>query len=118
MPGPQYVTTAELAGLVGAGADPARLDTVCEVASRVVDHYYGTATVTAKLRPPAVPDGGPYPDVVREACLTIAADVWRRPTTPGGYFQVADYVGRLSQDPTSPVVALLNALGREAWPVA
>ncbi|HEY6416336.1 MAG TPA: hypothetical protein VIX41_08865 [Acidimicrobiales bacterium] len=118
MPEPTYVTPEDLTALVGSGADPARVERVCDTASRIVDHYYGAATVTAKLRQA---DGSPLdvvPSCVIEACLTIAVDVWRRPTTPGGYFQVADYVGRLSQDPTSPVVALLNALGREEWPIA
>ena len=50
--------------------------------------------------------------------MAIAVDVWRRPSTPGGYFQVADYVGRLSADPTSSVTVLLDSIGREAWPVA
>jgi hypothetical protein len=118
MPAPSYITPTDLAALVGQGADPARLDRVCTTASRVIDHYYGTATVDAVLRPPTVPDGGPYPAAVVEAALTVAADLWRRPTTPGGYFQVADYVGRLAQDPTSPVIALLDSVGRLEWPVA
>jgi hypothetical protein len=113
-----YVTTDQLKALVGAGADPARLDTVCVAASAVVDHYYGTVTVAAKLRQPDGTALAVVAPAVAEAALTIAADLWRRPTTPGGYFSVADYVGRLAQDPASSVVALLNALGREAWPVS
>ena len=118
MPDPSYCVPADLAPIVGGGADPARITRVIDAASRIVDHYYGSATVTARLRPPAVPEVGPYPSAVTEATVTIAADLWRRPTTPGGYFQVADYVGRLAQDPTSPVVALLDSLPRDAWPVA
>lgn len=107
-----YVTTDELAALVGA--DPANPDlaTVCADTSAVVDHYYGPVTVAAKLAAP------PWPDCVRRAALGIAGDLWRRPSTPGGYFAVRDYVGRLARDPTSPVQAELDALGRETWPIA
>jgi len=106
-----YVTTAELAELVGADPADPNLAVVVADASAVVDHYYGNATIAAKLAAP------PWPATVRRAALTIAGDLWRRPSTPGGYFQVRDYVGRLAQDPTSPVIAELNALGREAWPI-
>jgi hypothetical protein len=114
-PGPPrdpYVTTDELAELVGADPADPNLGVVCAEVSQVIDHYYGTATVTAKLIAP------PWPANVRRAALTIGGDLWRRPATPGGYFQVRDYVGRLAQDPTSPVMVELNALGREAWPIA
>lgn len=113
-----YLDASELAGVVGVPASDPRLARVVAATSQVIDHYYGTVTVAAKLR---LPDGSDLPTVpasVNEAALTIAVDVWRRTTTPGGYFAVADYVGRLAQDPTSAVGTLLNALGREAWPIA
>lgn len=106
-----YVTPAELAELVGADPADPNLEVVCDDVTQVVDHYYGTVTVAAKLVAP------PWPACVRRAALTIAGDLWRRPSTPGGYFQVRDYVGRLAQDPSSPVVVELQALGREAWPI-
>lgn len=114
----QYVAPAELAAVVGVPTDDPRLVRVVATTSQVVDHYYGTATVAAKLRNEDGSDLAAVPECVAEAALTIAVDVWRRPTTPGGYFAVADYVGRLAQDPTSSVVVLLNALGRESWPIA
>lgn len=113
-----YVTPAELAGYVGADPADPRVSRACVTASNIVDHYYGTVTVAARLRQPDGSDLATVPDAVAEAALTIGLDVWRRPTTPGGYFQVADYVGRLAQDPTAPVVVLLDSLGREAWPIA
>ena len=114
VPGPRahYADPAELAKLLGVAADDPRLERVCSATDTVIDSYYGADTVTAKL--PAEP----WPAVVVEAATAIAVDVWRRPSTPGGYFQVADYVGRLSRDPTDPVAVLLDALGRERWPVA
>ena len=114
-PGPPrepYVTTDELAELVGAAPDDPNLELVCADVTQVIDAYYGSMTVTAKLIAP------PWPANVRRAALSIAGDLWRRPSTPGGYFQVRDYVGRLAQDPTSPVIVELNALGRESWPIA
>ena len=114
VPGPRahYADPAELAKLLGVDVADPRLERVCSATDTVVDSYYGTATVSAKLVDP------PWPAVVVEAATTIAVDMWRRPSTPGGYFQVADYVGRLSKDPTEPVAILLDALGRESWPVA
>ena len=112
-PRPHYADPAELAKLLGVPVDDPRLERVCSATDAVVDSYYGAATVTAKL-----PADQPWPAVVVEAATTIAVDMWRRPSTPGGYFQVADYVGRLSKDPADPVAILLDALGRESWPVA
>ena len=116
----RYVTVEELAGLTGTAAGDPRLARVADTASAIIDHYYGTATVNARLRNPDGTDLAEVPATVAEAALTIAGDVWRRPTTPGGYFQITDYVGRLAQDPTSSVVALLNALpgGRVDWSIA
>lgn len=115
---PGYVDRAELARLVGSTADDERLGPVCDDTDMVVDHYYGSRTVAAKLRDT---DGNvidPVPACVARAALTIAVDLWRRPTLPGGYVQLTDYVGRLAQDPTSSVTAELNALGRLGWGVA
>lgn len=113
-----YVTPAELGPVVGVQPDDPRLTRVCESVSTIVDAYYGSATVAAKLRNPDGSDLPSVPSVVAEAALTIGTDLWRRPTTPGGYFSVADYVGRLAQDPTAPVVILLNSIGLEAWPIS
>lgn len=111
-PRPPYVEPAELAAALGVAADDARVARVAAAATAVIDAYYGAATVANKLTAP------PWPDAVIEAALTIAQDLWRRPTTPGGYFQVADYVGRLQLDPAAPVAVLLDSIGREVWPVA
>jgi hypothetical protein len=111
-PRESYVDTAELAKLLGVAPDDPRLERVAAATDRIVDGYYGAATVAAKLPAP------PWPAAVQEAALTIATDLWRRPTTPGGYFQVADYVGRLSLDPAAPVVILLDSIGRLEWPIA
>jgi hypothetical protein len=107
-----YVDTAELAATLGVSADDARLDRVASATSAVIDAYYGAATVAAKLVAP------PWPDAVVEAALTIAQDLWRRPSTPGGYFQVSDFVGRLASDPAAPVSILLDSIGRLEWPIA
>lgn len=109
-----YVTPAELAAVIGTKADDPRLAAWCAQASQVVDHYYGTATVAERLT------AAPWPECVTGAAVTIAADLSRRPTAPGGYFDATDYTARLAQDPTSSVVALLNALpgGRVGWPIA
>ena len=109
---PPYVDPTELATLVGVDLSNERVARVCAATTEIIDSYYGALTVTEKLPAP------PWPDAVAEAALTIASDLWRRPSTPGGYFQVADYVGRLSKDPAEPVAILLDALGRESWPVA
>ncbi len=113
-----YVTVDDVVRITGAAPDDPRVPRVIAATSSIVDHFYGAVTVAARLRNPDGTDLAVVPDVVAEAALTIAADLWRRPTTPGGYFQVSDYVGRLAQDPTSSVVALLNALGRLEWGVA
>jgi hypothetical protein len=116
---PPYVDPLELAKLLGVSPDDPRLVRVADATSRIVDAYYGAATVMARLPTPEDPDNAPpWPPAVVEAALEIAVDVWRRPATPGGYFQVADYVGRLSADPTSSVATLLDSVGRLAWPVA
>lgn len=107
-----YVDPTEVADLLGVDPTDERLTRVCLAASTVIDRYYGAATVEAKLVAP------PWPDAVTEAALTIAADLWRRPTSPGGYFQVVDYVGRLALDPAGPVAVLLDSIGRLEWPVA
>ena len=93
-------------------ADPAVLAAVA-AADAVVRHWYGTAwdDVAADTDPDRA-------QARTTAANTVAVDVYRRPTTPGGYFAVADYVGRLSRDPTSPVAALLAAGGPRAWGVA
>lgn len=111
-PRPPYVDPTELATLLGVVPDDPRVARVCAAATRVVDTYYGAATVTEKLAAP------PWPDAVAEAALTIAADLWRRPATPGGYFQITDFVGRLALDPAAPVAVLLDSVGRLEWPVS
>ena len=116
---PPYVDVDELAKLLGVSPDDPRLARVAAATSTVIDGYYGAATVAAKLPDVVDPDPWPpWPAVVVEAAMGIAIDIWRRPSTPGGYFQVADYVGRLSADPTSSVATLLDSLGRLEWPVA
>jgi hypothetical protein len=112
-PRPHYADPTELAALLGVPPDSPRLERVCSATDAVVDAYYGSATVASRL-----PPDQPWPAVVVEAATVIAEDVWRRISLPGGYFQVADYVGRLSRDPADPVAVLLDALGRESWPVA
>jgi hypothetical protein len=107
-----YVDPAELAAALGVDPDDARLLRVVGATNAIIDAYYGADTVAAKLV------AAPWPDAVTEAALTIGSDVWRRTTTPGGYFQVADFVGRLSADPTSSVAVLLDSIGREWWPIA
>ena len=111
-PAAPYVEPTELASFLGADPADPRLTRVCLAASQIIDAYYGGATVAAKLVAP------PWPDPVIEAALAIAADLWRRPTAPGGYFQVVDFVGRLAADPASPVTVLLDSIGRLEWPVA
>lgn len=116
---PLYVDVAELAKLLGVAPDDPRLERVATAAGSVVDAYYGAATVTARLPDVAAGDPWPpWPAPVVEAATTIAVDLWRRPTTAGGYFQVADFVGRLANDPASSVSILLDSLGRLEWPVA
>lgn len=90
----------------------ARADAIAELASIVVEHVVGHAGTVAHLVGPEVVPAG-----AAEAARTVASDLWRRPSTPGGYFQVADYVGRLAADPASSVLALL-APYRESWAIA
>jgi len=111
-PREHYVTPAEVAALVGVDPGDARLERVCAATDQVIDGYYGAATVASRLPAP------PWPEAVIEAALTIAADLWRRPATPGGYFQITDFVGRLALDPAAPVAIQLDSIGRESWPVA
>jgi hypothetical protein len=109
-----YVAVAEVAAALGV--DPAdtdgRVARAVDTAGQIIDSYYGAATVAARLPAP------PWPAPVIEAALVIAQDVWRRRSTPGGYFQVVDFVGRLSLDPANSVAMLLDSIGREVWPVA
>ena len=116
---PPYVDVAELAAKLGVAPDDPRLTRVAAATSTIIDGYYGKVTVAAKLPDVVDPDPWPpWPAVVVEAAMAIAMDLWRRPSTPGGYFQIVDYVGRLSVDPTSGVATLLDSLGRLEWPVA
>ena len=118
-PRPPYVDPTELATALGVSPDNPRLARVVAATSTVIDGYYGAVTVAAKLPDAVDPDPyPPWPAVVVEAAFAIAVDIWRRPSTPGGYFQVADFVGRLALDPTDPIAVLLNSLGRLEWPVA
>jgi len=114
-----YVTAAEVLEVVGRPADSAadltRAEGVAELASIIVEHYVGSAGVTRHLLP--LGQDEPPPSGAHEAALGIAADLWRRPSTPGCYFQVVDYVGRLAADPASSVAALL-APYRESWSIA
>jgi hypothetical protein len=103
-PREHYVTPAEVAALVGVDPGDARLERVCAATDQVIDGYYGAATVASRLPAP------PWPEAVIEAALTIA--------TPGGYFQITDFVGRLALDPAGPVAIQLDSIGRESWPVA
>jgi len=109
-----YVTVTEVAAALGV--DPAdtdgRVARAVDAAGQIIDAYYGSATVELRLPAP------PWPAPVIEAALVIAQDVWRRRSTPGGYFQVVDFVGRLSLDPASSVSQMLDSIGRESWPVA
>jgi hypothetical protein len=109
-----YVTVTEVA--TALGVDPAdtdgRVARAVDTAGFIIDSYYGAATVEARLPAP------PWPAPVTEAALYIAQDVWKRRSMPGGYVQVADFVGRLSVDPTSSVAILLDSIGRLTWPVA
>lgn len=117
---PPYVDVAELAKALGVAPDDPRLVRVTATTSRVIDAYYGSLTVATRLPYDTEnpPDPHEWPAEVVEAAFAIAIDVWRRPSTPGGYFQVADYVGRLSADPTGHAATLLDSLGRLEWPVA
>ena len=123
-----YVTADEV--LTAGGRDPTsataaelhRAGEVAELASIVVEHIVGEAGVIAHLMPGELDPVTeqpvkPPPSGAHIAAVTIAGDLWRRPSTPGGYFQVADYVGRLSADPGSPVLALLTPY-RESWSIA
>lgn len=109
---PPYTDLEALARLVGVAPDDPRLEQVAAATDAVIDAYYGAVTVATKLVAP------PWPAPVVEAALTISSDLWRRPSTPGGVFQVADFVGRLALDPATPVASLLDSIGRETWPVA
>lgn len=125
-----YVTADEVLTIAGrpVAGDPTsdprdvtRAEGLAELASIIVEHVVGERGVTLHLlalQPTATGEPtDPPPAGAHEAALTIANDLWRRPTTPGGYFQVVDYVGRLAQDPASPVLALL-APYRESWAIA
>jgi len=107
-----YVDTAELAAALGVPPDNPRLVRVVDATNVVIDSYYGAATVALRLPAP------PWPAPVVEAAFTIAQDLWRRPSSPGGYFQVSDFVGRLALDPAGPVAVLLDSIGRIEWPIA
>lgn len=113
-----YVTGLELrtALKLGAAADVVeRADAVAELANAIVFHFVGTASAEEWLQPPVFP--AKYPAAATESALTIATDLWRRPSAPAGYVQIVDYVGRLAKDPADPVAAQLSIL-RVEWPIA
>lgn len=126
-----YVTVDEVltnAGRVASDdptSDPrdvARANGIAELASIIVESVVGHAGVVRHLLPTTVDATSGEatdrpPSGAHEAALTISADLWRRPSTPGGYFQVADYVGRMAVDPASPVLALLTPY-KESWSIA
>ena len=98
-----YVTADEILMIAGRPVAPnpatdprdvIRADGIAELASIIVEHIVGEAGVIRHLLP--VSEDAPPPSGAHEATLTIGNDLWRRPTTPGGYFQVVDYVGRFS----------------------
>lgn len=112
----EYVTGGELVAVLKlAAGDLARADTVAAAANLIVFQAVGQAGANAYLAPPVEP--ATYPAAAREAALAIAVDLWRRPKSPGGVFQVADYVGRLALDPVAPVMVLISTM-RLSWPIA
>lgn len=120
-----YVTALEVLDAAGrpnpTPAESTRADSVAELVSIIVEHAVGEAGVIAHLLPADVDDTGtptdPPPSGAHEAALAMAPDVWRRVSAPGGYFSVADYVGRLNQDPAQSALLLL-APYRESWSIA
>lgn len=113
-----YVTPAMVRAELKLGAGQAiddRLERVCSLASWIVFAFVGQAGADVWLQPPV--DPATYPAAAVESALAIAIDLWRRPTAPAGYVQVADYVGRLAQDPTSPVASQLSLM-RLSWPIS
>lgn len=111
-----YVTVDELKAILKlVDGDDARAATVCAAANEIVFQAVGQAGANAYLAVPVEP--ATYPAAAREAALAIATDLWRRPKSPGGVFQVADYVGRLALDPATPVMALISTM-RLSWSIA
>lgn len=112
-----YVTGLELRTALKLGGDAptiTRSDAVARLACDIVFNFVGRAGAEIWLQPPV--DPAVYPPAVTESALTIASDLWRRPSAPAGYVQIVDYVGRLAKDPADPVAATLSIL-RLDWPI-
>jgi len=122
---PPICDPASVAAVLGYTDVPDTCVDAAATADAVVRHWYGSTWPTVEAMLTAV-DTDPVTagdaDVaraaaVRSAATAVGVDVHRRPTTPGGYFQVADYVGRLSLDPAHPVSVQLGTAGR-SWGMA
>ena len=100
LPAHLYVTAAELAAELGStpdGSDPWLAES-CATATAACDQLIGPDGVARWLV------AEPWPAPVRLAALTVAVDVYRRRTAASGYFQLDDYLARLTLDPSSTVM--------------
>ena len=96
-----YVTDAELAGLLGPGADPARVTTATAAANQLIGHW----------SEPFDPFAPPLDrtDVQAQAGLELAHQLYRRHAAVGGIFTVDELVARLPADLTRGIRDLLDA---------
>ena len=94
-----HVTDAELAALLGTGADPARVTRATTAANQLIDHWIKPATDTL----PAVTSAS------AQAGLELAHQLYRRHAAVGGIFTVDELVARLPADLTRGIRDLLEA---------
>ena len=96
-----YVTDAELIGLLGAGSDPARVAKATAAANQLIGHWSEPADID---NPPTVPTGAQA-----QAALELGHQLYRRHAAVGGIFTMDEVVARLPADLTKAIRDLLDA---------
>ena len=94
------MTDAELAALLGTGADPARVTRATEAANQLVGHWVETDDGL----PPASRTAAQA-----QAGLELSHQLYRRQAAVGGIFTVDELVARLPADLTRGIRDLLEA---------
>lgn len=119
----EYVTAAELAALIGATADDARVvlaaggsNALVELwAAQPVPETPASALARRRARRPTTRTAGPpaeVNDITHQAALELAHALYRRHAAVGGVFDVGDLVSRLPADIVRPIRDLLDSQTR------
>jgi 3-hydroxyacyl-CoA dehydrogenase len=109
-----YVTAADLVGVVGAGAPGDRVARAVAAANYLVERWTPTDPLVIVLPPD--PPAPPTP-AQAQAGLELAVHLYRRQAAPGGLTETADLVAQLPADLVRGVRDLLD-VDTSSWGIA